>query len=232
MSFCLDLICTKDPMYRKFWFMPAQYMLGYEEWPGNCKLSCGACSPPAHVRNRFLSERSSAALLAAAETVGGLPFHVQNLVVSARTPAFKSQLEVWAALCSAHSSAIRSWWPERQLQCLQCRRWSGSCAPARGPASARSRACCSGRSPTCALLRVVAGRTPSTSTGRGCACPPPGMLALGIVGSLTCDEFQVSRSSAMHLPANMVLLILTTGHQSAHVPRLLQWSIRLLAIGC
>jgi hypothetical protein len=69
-------------------------MLGYEEWPGNCKLSCGACSPPAHVRNRFLSERSSAALLAAAETVGGLSLHVQNLSVSARPARFQDQCGV------------------------------------------------------------------------------------------------------------------------------------------
>lgn len=47
-------------------------MLGFEEWPGNCQLSCGACAPPAHVRNRFLSESTSAKLLAAAESVGEL----------------------------------------------------------------------------------------------------------------------------------------------------------------
>lgn len=61
-----------------------QYMMGYEEWPGNCKMSCGACTPPAHVRDRYLSERASAALLRAAETIGG---HFIMLSISYVPPA-------------------------------------------------------------------------------------------------------------------------------------------------
>ena len=29
-----------------------QYMRGHDEWPGNCRMSCGACQVPAYMRDK------------------------------------------------------------------------------------------------------------------------------------------------------------------------------------